>query len=109
MSDDEAKEPFQRVGHRPGRFTGDMADIAAADAIGQYDGNALQAKQRLFGNENAVKVLIGRLAPLVRMLADRDFQVTRHINAERLPYALHSLPHPDRNILTIANLCRHVS
>ncbi len=42
------------------------------DAVGQDDGDPLQAQQRLGRDEGAVKVLIDRLAPLVGVLADRN-------------------------------------
>ena len=55
--------------------------LAAADAVGQHDRDALQAEQRLSRNQDAVKILIGLLAALVGILPDRYFQFTRHLYA----------------------------
>ena len=68
----------QKALHR--RFRGDPADIAAADAVGQHDGDALEAEQRLGGNQNAVKILIGLLATFVRILPNRYFQFAWHVH-----------------------------
>ena len=87
---------LRRGAHRPGfrgavivgqksldrRFAGDPADVAAADTVGQHDGDALEAEQRLVGNQNAVKILIGLLATFVRILPDRYFQFARHVHAQ---------------------------
>ena len=70
------------VGQKPldRRLGCDPADLAAADAVRQRDGDALQAEQRLVWNQNAVKILIGLLATFVRMLPDRYFQFARHVH-----------------------------
>src|SRR5688572_29855054 len=60
------------------RLAGDLTDVAAADAVGERDADALQARERLLGNARAMKVLVRRLAPLVGVLTERDFQVCRH-------------------------------
>ena len=57
------------------RLAGDLAHRAAADAVGEDGGNALQAEQRLVRNQDAVKILIDRLATLVGVLADRNLAV----------------------------------
>src|SRR4029077_10341628 len=62
---------------------GDAADIAAADAICQHDGDAFEAQQRFVRDQNAVKILIGLLATFVRMLPDRYFQFTRHLSQQK--------------------------
>ena len=48
-------------------------------SVGQHDGDALQAEQRLLRNQDAMEILIGLLAPLIGMLPDRYFQFTRHL------------------------------
>ena len=60
------------------RLRGDPADLAGRDAVGQHDGDALQAEQRLVRNQDAVKILIGFLAALIGKLPDRYFQLARH-------------------------------
>ena len=73
-----------------GGLAGDLADVAAADAVGQDDGDALHAEQRLFRNQDAVKILIGLLATLIGMLPDRYSQFARHRRRQRKG------PHLDR-------------
>ena len=58
---DALRRRFDRPGFRravivgqeafDGGFAGDLADVAAADAVGQDDGDALQAQQRLFRDQ----------------------------------------------------------
>src|SRR3546814_20550307 len=55
-----------------------MADVAAADAVGERDGDALAAQQRLGGNDDAVAILVGFLAAAVGILPDRYRQLVRH-------------------------------
>src|SRR5258705_12795506 len=61
-----------------GRLAGNPADGAAADTIREDDGDALHAQQRLFRNQNAIKILIGLFATLIRILSDRNFQFAWH-------------------------------
>jgi hypothetical protein len=61
---------FKKAGHRCLRCL--LADIAATDAVSQRDGNALAAELRPFGNEDAMKILVDFLAPLVGILPDGD-------------------------------------
>src|SRR5665213_3415781 len=83
---------LRRSLHRPGfrravivrqeafdrRLARDLADVAAADAIRQDDGDALHAEQRLFRDQNAMEILIGLLATLIRILPDRYSKYTWH-------------------------------
>src|SRR6185503_15465625 len=61
------------VGEKPlgGRLARDVADLAAADPIGESDRDALQGQKRLVRNHGAVEVLIDLLAPLIAVLPDR--------------------------------------
>ena len=103
---------LRRGAHRPGfrgavivgqksldrRFRGDPADLAGADAVGQHDGNALEAEQRLVRNQDAVEILIGFLAALIRKLPDRYFQLARHSRLSRQrasPLARRDPSHPE--------------
>ena len=88
---------LRRGAHRPGfrgavivgqkpldrRFRGDPADLAGADAVGQHDGNALEAEQRLVRNQDAMEILIGFLGALIGKLPDRYFQLARHSRLSR--------------------------
>ena len=56
------------------RFGGNPAHRTGADAVGEGDRGALQRQRRRLRNQGAEKILIGLLAALVRMLADREFQ-----------------------------------
>ena len=56
-----------------GRFAGDLADVAAAHAVGQRDGDAFGGQLRLVGNAGAVKVLVDLLAAAVGMLPRERF------------------------------------
>ena len=80
--------PLRRFAHRPGirravvirqeprhcRLAGDMADRAAADAVGQHRHGALGAELRFCGHTAAMAVLIYRLTPPVRSLTEGDIQ-----------------------------------
>ncbi|MNZ48412.1 hypothetical protein D3C78_661580 [compost metagenome] len=65
-------------------FAGDLADIAAADAVGQGDGDALGMQLGRRGNVQAVEILIDVLAALVGVLADGDLQSSGHGGHEPL-------------------------
>ena len=65
-----AEVVFQKALHR--RFAGDVADLAAADAIGDGQGDALAVLLLGLGQAQAVEVLVEGLAALVRELADGD-------------------------------------
>src|SRR5882672_627677 len=56
------------------------AHPAAADAVGERDGNSLGAQLRAPGDAGAVKVLIALLASPVGMLAERDLQAAAFRN-----------------------------
>jgi hypothetical protein len=56
-----------------------MADIAAADSVGKGNGNAFRTQLWLCRYIYAVKILIGLLAALIRILTDRYFQLIGHI------------------------------
>src|SRR5690348_11553605 len=45
-------------------FGRDMADAARADTVRKRDSNPFRAEKRLFRNQDAMKILIGLLAPL---------------------------------------------
>ena len=66
-----------------GGFAGDLADVAAADAVGDHDGDALQAQQRLLRNQYAVKILIDLLAALVGVLTDRYRELACHARDQK--------------------------
>jgi hypothetical protein len=59
-------------------MAGDPADLAAADPIGYHHGDALQAQQRLFGNQYAVEILIHLLSAFIRVLTDRYRKLAWH-------------------------------
>ena len=82
----------RRGAHRPGfrgtvivgeealdrRLGRDMADLAAADAVGERDRDALRRQQRLVRRQDAVEILVRLFAAFVGKLPDRDFQRARH-------------------------------
>ena len=107
---------MRRGFHRPGfrgavivgqealdrRFAGDLADIAAADAVRQHDGDAFQAEQRLVRDQGAVKILIDLLPAFVGMLPDRYLQFARHARTKKKePY-----PSPGKAPLLRSNQAR---
>ena len=63
----------QKARHR--RFAGDVADLAAADAIGQGNGDALGAQLRFRRNVGAVEILVARLAAALGVLPQADRQL----------------------------------
>jgi len=63
---------FQKAGHR--RLAGDVTDVAAADAVGQRDGDALGAQQRLARHAQPVEILVDGLDAGIGVLAHRHFQ-----------------------------------
>ena len=58
--------------------TGNVTDIAAADAVGQRQGHALAGQGRAFGDADTMEVLVDFLVALVRMLADAHAQGVAH-------------------------------
>lgn len=50
------------------RLAGNMADVTAADAVGDHHRNAFQVQQWFAWDQRAVKILVGRLAAFVRTL-----------------------------------------
>ncbi len=93
--DDALRRGFDRPGVRRAvivrqeafyrRFARHPADAAAADPVGQRHRDTLRAERRLRRHHGAVEVLVGLLAALVGVLADRDLQVTRHPFSRRRP------------------------
>src|SRR5262245_31871206 len=59
-------------------FAGDVADGAAADAVGERDDDALAAKLAVFRHEGVVEILVDFLWALVGVLPDGDFQFAGH-------------------------------
>ncbi len=96
---DRHQHPMRRLLHRPGvggaevvgkkarhrGFAGDMADLTAADAISQRDSDALACEQGVSGHAGAVKVLVGRLAPAVRVLAKGNGDLAGHLHLREGP------------------------
>ncbi len=96
---DRHQHPLRRLLHRPGVggaevvgkkarhrcFAGDMTDLTAADAVGQRDGDALAGELGTDGHAGAVKVLVGRLAPAVRILAEGNGELAGHLQSARKP------------------------
>ena len=88
---------LRRGAHRPGfrgavivgqesldrRLRGNMRHRARADAVGQHDGNALEAEQRLVRDQDAVEILIGFLAAPIGKLSDGYLQLARHFPLSR--------------------------
>ncbi len=72
---------LQQPVHRSG--AGDLADIAAADAIGQCHHHPLGGQCQPLWHAGAVKVLVDLLAALVRVLANAYFQGVAHWRAVR--------------------------
>ena len=70
---------FKKTGD--GRLRRFLADLAAADAVGQGDGDALRRQLRLAGNTNPVKILVECLAAFVGILSDRNIQMSTHGDA----------------------------
>jgi len=54
---------------------GDLRDVAGADAVGERDGDALGAEQRVLRRAVTIEVLVDRLASLVGILPDQDAQL----------------------------------
>jgi len=98
---DRHQHPLRRLLHRPGvggaevvgkkarhrGFAGDMADLAAADAIGQCNGDALAGELGVSRHAGAVKVLVGRFASAVRMLAEGNGELAGHVYLRKSPGA----------------------
>ena len=68
---------FQKTRH--GVLAGNVTYRAAADAIGQRNRYTLGAELRPIRHIDAVEILVGFLAALVRILPDGYFQFTRHV------------------------------
>jgi hypothetical protein len=60
------------------RFAGYVADLAAADAVGQGDGDSLATELRFVRDAQPVKILIDFLAALVGVLADGESEFAGH-------------------------------
>ena len=67
---------FQKPAH--GGFAGDMADIAAADPVGESRHGTLRAEQRFARDLDTGKILIDGFAPLDRALAECDAECCHH-------------------------------
>src|SRR5690606_7238704 len=90
---------LRRLFHRPGfggaevvrqkaadcRFGGDLADLAAADAVSQGHGDALGSKLRFARDAEAVKILVQRLATPIRMLPRANRKLTGHVMSAVAP------------------------
>src|SRR5690606_9411897 len=68
------------VGEEPfdAGFTGDLADRAATDTVGQGDGNTLGGALRLGGQAGTVEILVDGFATLVGVLAGGNGKLARH-------------------------------
>src|SRR5579862_532983 len=71
-----AEVVFQESGD--GCLACQLTDVAAADSVGNGDGNSLETQLRFPRNEHAVEILIGLLAAPIRILPCRYFQRTGH-------------------------------
>jgi hypothetical protein len=67
---------LEKAAHR--RLARGAAHAARADAVGERDGDALRREHGLRGNAGTVEVLVDVLAPALRVLAERDSELTRH-------------------------------
>ncbi len=67
------------------RLARDLADLAGADPVREHDRDALEAQERLFRDQDSVKILVDLLAAFVRVLPDRNFQFAWHRSCQESP------------------------